>query len=183
MTTYIHNAETPYSIQMMPNEVSYMEKLISELPEDGKMVEWGSGGSTLHWLTLLKENQKLISIEHNKDWYEKVTDETQSKNNFRYIFVDVSNNFYNHGYGDITEENPFNVKKYVCPTDEIYDADIFLIDGIVRGACLATTLLNRRKKDSTILIHDYEHRQSSYNWITQFTRVNLVGETLAKIVK
>lgn len=168
---------------MMSNEVSYMETLISELPENGKMVEWGSGGSTVHWLDLLKENQKRISIEHNKEWYEKIHKEIHHKNNVEYIFVDVSNNLHNHGYGDIGEENTFNVKKYIYPTDEIYDADIFFIDGIVRGACLSTILLNRRKKDSTILIHDYKLRYNLYNWITQFTKVDIVGETLAKIVK
>jgi hypothetical protein len=180
MTTYI-DGNLLGSVQMMPDEITYVENLIRDLPIDGKMVEWGSGGSTVHWLNELKETQTLISIEHNSDWYNKVKNSIGEKNNFKYFFADTSSIHHDHGYGGVNEENPFNTASYVNPTSEIYDADLFFIDGIARGACLATVLLKRTKKDSIILIHDYELRKMAYNWITQFCTVKKVGETLVNV--
>lgn len=166
---------------MMPEEIIYVEKEISSLPESGLMVEWGSGGSTLHWLSKLKPTQNLISIEHNAEWYKQVAAAAVGYNNFKYYGHDVSSQYFQHVYGDASEENPFNTKSYVCPNKEIFDADIFFIDGIVRGACLAAVLLNRTKKNSKIFVHDYTFRVIAYDWITQFCQVNLIGTTMAEI--
>ena len=50
------------------------------------MLEWGSGGSTLEFSKSLK---KYYSVEHNKEWYEKVLSEikNQNLNNISYNFV------------------------------------------------------------------------------------------------
>ena len=180
MTTFITNNPLS-SIQMMPEEIDHLEKEISNLPGNGVMVEWGSGGSTLHWLSKLSSTQRLISIEHNRDWYRQVKEASSSYGNFVYHNADVASEHFVHNYGDASEENPFNTRQYVCPSYEIFDADIFFIDGIARGACLAAVLLNRTNKNSKILMHDYKHRYIAYDWITQFCKVKLIGSTLAEI--
>lgn len=182
MTTVI-DTNPLHSVQMMPEEITYIENEISNLPDNGLMVEWGSGGSTLQWLSKLKTTQNLISIEHNKDWYNQVASAATNYVNFKYYNVDISNQYFDHGYGDILEETPFNTKHYVCPTEDIYNADIFFIDGIARGACLAAILLNRTNKNSKIFLHDYTFRYTAYDWITQFCQVTLIGTTLAEISK
>ena len=53
-------------IYMNPGEISTIE---SYLKKDDIMLEWGAGGSTLHFSELVKEYH---SIEHDKKWYEKV---------------------------------------------------------------------------------------------------------------
>lgn len=169
------------SVQMMPDEIEYIENIIATLPDDGLMVEWGSGGSTLHWLSKLKPTQNLVSIEHSEGWYNQVAIAAAQYNNFVYFGQAVSSEYYDHVYGQPSEENPFNTKNYVCPDKLIYNADIYFIDGIVRGACLAALLLNRKKKNSRILFHDYEPRYSAYDWITQFCKVEIVGSTMASI--
>ena len=49
-------------IQMQPDEVEEITSRIKEMPDDGLMVEWGSGGSSIKWLETLTGNQKLTSI-------------------------------------------------------------------------------------------------------------------------
>lgn len=185
MTTYI-NYDELNGIQMMPDEVEFMVNVIKTMPKNGTFVEWGSGGSTCKWLETLSDSQKLITIEHNRGWYDKVS--TSINNYFNeetlkkllYIYAPEAIG-YAHGYGSIEEENPFGLWQYVYPNIKIKDADVFFIDGIGRGACLALILLTRTNKDSRIFIHDYTLRTAAYGWITQVCNVNIVGTTLAEI--
>lgn len=169
---------------MMPPEVEFIIKAIKEMPDNGLIVEWGSGGSTCKWLETISKKQRLISIEHNREWYEKVLNTVSS------TFPDIGDRFtlfykpeklqerYNHGYGDIAEENPFGMDEYVLPTPEISNANIFIVDGLARGACVAIATIIRKNKDSLILIHDYSPRVIAYNWISQLFDIEII-ETMA----
>lgn len=185
MTTYI-NYDQLDGIQMMPDEVDFMVSVINDMPSKGLMVEWGSGGSTCKWLETLSKDQKLITIEHNRGWYDRVS---ASINNYfdadiakkiEYIFS-PNEAGYNHGYGGIEEENPFGLWNYVLPTERVKNADVYLIDGIGRGVCLATVLLTRKNKTSRVFIHDFTLRLAAYNWIAQLCNVKIVGTTLAEL--
>jgi hypothetical protein len=41
------------------DEVEYLKDFLSKKPEDSKMVEWGSGGSTLMFLPFFEKGQLL----------------------------------------------------------------------------------------------------------------------------
>lgn len=174
------------SMLMMPEEADYVTNAIEQMPSDGLMVEWGSGGSTCLWLDKMNAQQKLITIEHHKEWFDLVSDSVVSHftssifNRFKFFYAPEAIG-YLHGYGSIDEENPFGVSKYVSPSPEIFDADVFFIDGIARGACLASVLLNRTNKDSRVLLHDFTPRIEAYGWISQFCDVKNVGSTLAEL--
>ena len=64
------------------------EKLLitKHFSPDKVMLEWGSGGSTIEFSPKLK---KYYSIEHNKEWYENVSNEISSLNysNVNYNFI------------------------------------------------------------------------------------------------
>jgi hypothetical protein len=166
-------------ILMYDEEVDCIVNFIKSMPENGLIVEWGCGGSTLKWLETLSENQKLISIEHNTDWYNKVY------NAVKINFPDFGNRFtffhktpqgsYSHGYGSPSEENPFGLAKYISPADYIYDADVYLVDGIARSTTALSIFLKRRKKNSVVLIHDFSWRLEWYNIVSQFCNVEIVG--------
>jgi len=49
------------------------------------MLEWGSGGSTIEFSPHVK---KYYSIEHNKEWYEKVNNEVNTTN-LRIILISL----------------------------------------------------------------------------------------------
>ena len=178
-------------IQMRQDEIDYVVDQIQKMPSDGLMVEWGCGGSTCKWIESLGENQKLISVDHNESWYNRVTRAVKAH------FGDVSDKFsfyhipeqfgFEHGYGHFIEEHPFGTDNYLLPPDSRwFDADIFFIDGIARAACALVTLLKHTKKNPVIFIHDYVGREDWYSWASQFYDVEIVADleknsTLARL--
>lgn len=123
-----------------------------------KMVEWGSGGSTLYFLQHL-DGKHLTSIEHNPDWYKKIKAYITSKNHDyrllvgRHIGVNASP----------FEENPSGLSEYV--SNIVPDADTVLIDGVARSTCLMMSYIKYPK--ANIFLHDanrnwYEHAIQLY---------------------
>lgn len=174
-------------IQLGTKDIEYMENLIkNDLPKYALMVEWGSGGSTCKWLDTLDTNQKLISIEHNESWHMRVKRAISNHfgdletDKFEYFHIPEEYGF-EHGYGNVIEEHPVGTREYINPRADIFDADIFFIDGIARAACLMNVLLHRTNKNAAIFIHDYVGREQWYDWAAQFCRVEIVGDTLARL--
>lgn len=182
-----------------PNEIEYFTQFMGNKAPDTKMVEWGSGGSTLMFLPYF-ETGSFISIEHNKEWYEKVNHAIElipwSKkiiDNFTYCWRppsyegnQIDLRFY--GYGVPYEENPCFAADYINPEYsglDIFDADVFFVDGICRGAILATIYSRSTNPDAVVFIHDYygdEKREPWYNWASGlYKRVEKVGSTLARL--
>ena len=176
-------------VQMIELDVNIICDIIKNMPENGLMVEWGSGGSTCKWIDTLTANQKLISIEHNENWYNRVKRAISSEwgdvsNKFTYHHIPEKN--IEHGYGNLMEEHPCGTDEYIHPNDSIWDADVYLVDGIARATCLMTILYKKNKKDSVILIHDYVGRENWYSWVIQFFEVEVYNDkhrhsTLAKL--
>lgn len=161
-------------IQMIQFEVDYVSNLIKNMPQDGLMVEWGSGGSTCKWIDSLSNNQKLVTIEHNPQWYNRVS--RAIKSHFgdvteKFTFHFIPEKFIEHGYGSLIEEHPCGTDKYINPDEKIWDADIFFIDGIARATCAMMVLLKKRKNKPIIMIHDYVGREDWYSWAVQFYNV------------
>jgi hypothetical protein len=158
-------------IQMYQPEIDEVVARICEMPDDGLMVEWGSGGSTIKWLETMQGNQKLITIEHNPDWHMRVrgylNTRADLKQRANYIFKGELYG-YQHGYASVLEEHPHGLDDYLLPTPEIANADIFFIDGIGRATCSLLVKFISTKADPVIYIHDYYGREQWYTWATQF---------------
>lgn len=178
-------------VQMNQDEIDYVQKCIREMPENGTMVEWGSGGSTCAWIEALSGSQSLISVEHTETWYYRVTRAIKAhfgdvSDRFKFYHIEEQHGFQ-HGYGNPIEEHPLGTDNYLLPPDERWwNADIFFIDGIARATCALVTLLKHTKKDPVIFIHDYDGRQNWYSWASQFFDVEIVGDqskgsTLARL--
>lgn len=164
---------------MVQYDADQICNIIKNMPEDGLMVEWGSGGSTCRWLETLTNNQKLITIEHNENWYNRVTRAISTEFgdvSNKFTFYHISEKYIEHGYGSIIEEHPCGTDQYLNPDEKIWDADVFFIDGIARAACLLTVLFKRKKPDSVIMIHDYVGREYWYSWAAQYCDVTTFTE-------
>lgn len=181
MTTPANYGEILTEVQMNGDEIDYVVDCIKAMPADGLMVEWGCGGSTCKWIETLSNQQKLITVEHNESWYDRVTRAIRNE------FGDVSDKFtfkhigeqygVEHGYATPTEEHPIGCDNYINPdVPGIWDADIFYIDGIARAATALVVLLKHTKKDPVIFIHDYVRREAWYDWATQFFDKEVVGK-------
>lgn len=186
MTVPVSYGNVITEVQMQQDEIDYMVSMIQSLPENGKMVEWGCGGSTCKWLDNLKPTQKLFTIEHNEGWYNRVNRAVKNHfgtlENFEFVHIPEQHGL-EHGYASIIEEHPFGCKDYINPSDKIWDSDIFFIDGIARAACAMTVLLKSTKPDAAIYIHDHAGREIWYEWATQFYRLEPIGTTLVRLHK
>lgn len=179
-----------------PDEIEYFKDFMSKKPDGTKMVEWGSGGSTTMFLPYF-ETGEFISVEHNAEWFDKVATELTtgvytktSMSNFTYVLARPKIDIRFYGYGIPHEENPCFAADYINPVGELFqvwDADIYFVDGICRGPILAT--IHRKRRDDeklpTIFIHDYfgpEAREPWYEWAAKmYGSVEQVGSTLARI--
>lgn len=182
-----------------PDEIEYLSEVLATMPEGTRMVEWGSGGSTLLFLPYF-ETGKLTSIEHNPEWFDKVSKEACAGeysavclSNFTYCLIRptymagvVDPRFY--GYGVPMEENPCFAASYINPESggtRIWDADIYFVDGICRGAILSTILQHAENRYAEVYVHDYygpENREGWYNWASSmYKSIEKVGSTLARL--
>lgn len=185
-----------------PDEITFFEQFLANKAPGSEMVEWGSGGSTTMFVKYFQTG-RLVSIEHNAEWYKKVSEEMvyggeyprECLDNFSYRFrpptfeaqpIDIR--FY--GYGVPYEENPCFASTYIDPTSDVFcpniwHSDIYFVDGICRGAVLATIHAKAKRRDAAIFIHDYfgpEKRVPWYNWASNlYTDVKQVGSTLARL--
>lgn len=186
-----------------PDEIEYLKDFMAKKADGTKLVEWGSGGSTAMFLPYF-ETGEFISIEHNEEWFQKVIEEITTggytdvaKKNFTYVLAKPKVDIRFYGYGVPHEENPCFAMDYIAPKSDgfnVWDADIFFVDGICRGPILSTLRNNAKVLwdateeewiGPTVFIHDYfgpENREPWYEWAAQmYTSVEKVGSTLARL--
>ena len=190
-----------------PDEIEYLRDFMSSKPDGTKLVEWGSGGSTVMFLPYF-ETGEFVSIEHNEEWFNKVVEEITTGGyspaavaNFTYVLARPKVDIRFYGYGIPHEENPCFAVDYINPRGEtvsIWDADVYFVDGICRGPILSMIRHKRGtemcwddidqkwiKKPPTVFIHDYfgpEQREPWYEWAAQmYASVEKVGSTLARL--
>ena len=167
-------------VQMVQSEMDIIAQSVKDMPLSGTMVEWGSGGSTLKWLETMTDNQKLISIEHNPDWFRKVHTAVCKEYDIwpeGFTYLERPEQYIQHGYGSLIEEHPMGCAGYINPKGhDVWNADVYLIDGIARAACLLTVLAKHRKLNPVIYIHDYVGREEWYDWATQYFDVEYFTE-------
>lgn len=97
--------------------------------KDKEVFEWGSGSSSIFWSTRAKS---VISIEHNPDWYKKIS--RQRRSNMK-IYL---------------KENKFEYIKSIGLTGKKFD--IIVIDGEYRTDCCKLTLKKYLKKHGIIIL-------------------------------
>lgn len=185
-----------------PDEIKYFEQFLGNKNPGTTMTEWGSGGSTAMFVKYF-DTGRLTSIEHNEEWYNKVGEEIVIGDTYRrecvenlvYLYkppmyeghkIDIR--FY--GYGIPFEENPCFASTYIDPSADvmatgIWDSDVYFVDGICRGAVLATIQAKAKNRNAAVFVHDYyghEKRVPWYQWASSLYRdVQQVGSTLARL--
>ena len=122
-----------------------------------KYLEFGMGGSTLLAINTLSI-EKIVSIEHNKSWFKKVTQFKNIKNELgKRLFLE----YIELGPLKLNQTFGHNVKNYTNYSKLIFqkyenDYDFVFIDGIFRVACVLQTILNC-KNDIKIMVHDINY--------------------------
>jgi predicted O-methyltransferase YrrM len=128
--------------------------------------EYGGGGSTLFFA---KRVSKIVTVEHNKEWFEVIRNEikkSQLKNWQGFLQMAENGDFANKSINDpsayVSDDaafNGFNFKKYVTIIDkfEDYSFDVVLVDGRARTSCLSHAL-QKVKPQGGLLVLDNSDR-------------------------
>lgn len=119
--------------------------LFSLLKPEMEVLEWGSGSSTR---AIAKRVSTIVSIEHDRKWFDKVLAQNLP-NNVQYHFV-PRNREERRGH-DGTYEDYYDYIKF--PTMLAKRYDIIFVDGRARVEC-ARQAIDLLKGEGSILIHD-----------------------------
>jgi hypothetical protein len=132
--------------------IDFISKWIAE-KEDIQVFEYGSGGSTLYWLT---NGCEVISIEHDASWYKKIREMIPESLKADYRLIEplycgsTPEKFFT------TDEalKKYSFQSYVTVIDEFPDAyfDIVLVDGRSRPFCIQYAV--SKVKEGGMLILD-----------------------------
>jgi predicted O-methyltransferase YrrM len=114
--------------------------IINNLPPGGRMLEWGSGYSTLWFRERLRIDQSLHSIEHDPQWAENI-------DNVELVPLEIP---IGCKEAEDTSLDP-HWSKYVEAPRGAYD--VILIDGILRNECLRKAQL-LLKRSGRVFLHD-----------------------------
>lgn len=169
---------------LFPDEWPIILDLALSLPPNSKIVEWGSGGSTIAFSRNIRPDQKLVSIEHDRAWYDKVLDKLASdmSKNWEYHFKPDLGVIGSRIPESVEAEIPIGFDEYILPTESLLDADMFFIDGMSRCAIAVMLLAKAKNRNAVILIHDYLRRAIYYNWaIRLFPRSERVGTSMIRL--
>jgi hypothetical protein len=104
--------------------------------------EYGSGFSTLYYAKLVR---KIVSVECDRDWYEKI--QSQLPGNASLIYCGL--------------DKPEEYVKSIDNTNEVYD--VIIVDGRERVKCLENAV--QHLSDEGIIILDDSNRQKYINGI------------------
>lgn len=141
-----------------------------------KVFEYGSGGSTLYFL---KKGAKTYSVEHNYEWFQKVQNtiqEKQQSDRWQGYFIAaesrtdstaLSAENPSHYYSDDKNFLDKTFKGYVSCIDQFDDLyfDLILIDGRARPSCILHSISKVKKNgllviDNSERLYYYEQTQS-----------------------
>jgi hypothetical protein len=105
-----------------------------------RVFEWGSGASTL-FFSSLPSVEKLVSIEHNQEWYDKTKDKLPSWVEYKLIpyengEIGPDKSEPSHYKSGSTELGKVNFKNYASVIDQYALFDLILIDGVARPSCI-----------------------------------------------
>jgi hypothetical protein len=137
----------------------HLEIILGALPENGTLLEIGSGWSTVWFAERLTENQRLVSVEHDKGWWERIL--PMIVKNKRVDLLLHPPLFPLGPRGTPIRENPAGLSDYIHAFP-YQDADVVLIDGVARGPCFVAALFSA-ESGTNVFVHDAE-RQDWYAW-------------------
>ena len=159
---------------------------LNTLPLQSKIVfEWGSGGSTLFWLN---KGANVVSIEHDRQWYDKMKLILPKTANIDYKLIEPEAVHKAELYStDASDPNGYissnskewMYKNYVSIIDQFENDyfDIILIDGRARPSCIKHAV--KKIKEGGILILDNSDRDyylsKTDKYVSEFKKKTYIG--------
>lgn len=159
----------------MPLDVCeyFKEKLMIS----NKYLEFGSGGSTVLASKYIKGS--IISIESDKEWYEKLKQYLGNNDKVHLHLVDLycKPNTWGHPTAECPIENK-RLYSNIVKSLNIEDVDLVLIDGRFRAAC-ALQIHSLISENTVVLFDDFNDRIEHYGIVLDYYDiVHSVGRML-----
>ena len=155
---------------LSPSSVRFLR---TYLTKEMNGLEFGSGISTLFIAPKVKQ---LISVEHNKQWYQLISERFKNEGianvDYRFIAQNDSNQFSDKSF-EMTEKMGFEVRRdyanYYMTVDSISDnsLDFLLVDGRARPECLYYAF-PKMKKNGLIILDNSEREH--YKIVFEFMK-------------
>ncbi|MFX1569667.1 MAG: hypothetical protein ACFFCV_15005 [Promethearchaeota archaeon] len=155
--------------------------LDNNLRSDMILFEYGSGLSTLYFS---QKVNKIVSIEHDKEWYNKIHDELKDKiPNLEYFLIEpehletvfqkkVKKIYQSHLHQDL------HFTKYVQSIDKYPDEhfDLIFVDGRARLGCILHSI-NKIKPGGYIILDnsDAKRYKAAQSILKNFTKIKFYG--------
>jgi SAM-dependent methyltransferase len=134
--------------------ITEIETYIQKLGYLPTVFEYGSGASTI-WLA--KRAKKVISIEHDRRWFDNLKNKLANVHNVELIFVPPDKNTSESKYRSQKAKN-VTFKSYVTKISECNQTfDVIIVDGRSREACLEEC--RAFLKPNGIIIFDNSNRK------------------------
>lgn len=144
--------------------ISHLERLLNPSMQ---VFEYGSGGSTLYWSRRI---ERLVSIEHDKQWGEIVKAQIISNNIYNVAFfliepspdIEFSKKQFDHPNDYISSDPSYtgkNFENYVKKIEDYPDNsfDIIVVDGRARPSCILHSM--QKLKNHGFLVVDNTERK------------------------
>lgn len=129
---------------------SQRKLIIKNLNLHDVMLEWGSGGSTLEFSNFVDQ---YYSIEHDEEWYDKVTNELN--NNVKIYLVKPNKKKWKKPVKRKQFKDYIKYVHQIVKENRILKFDKVLIDGRARVYC-TEEILTYLHDDSLIFVHDWQ---------------------------
>lgn len=139
----------------------------SYLKKDYTFLEYGAGGSTLHFSKFVN---KYISIEHDKNWIDKISSANLLSKNTTIYYCPSNNTSLKLPVWSGSYEDFYNYINYVDNID-IKKYDVILIDGRARQYC-AKKLLSYIDNNSIVFVHDFFERKRYHSILNYYTLID-----------
>ena len=126
------------------------ERILKLITPGCRVLEWGSGGSTLWLADRLPLGANLTSIDHDATWHEKTKQRIGTRPNVELLLRPPSGILGRNATEE--EEDPKHLSDYIHVVDG-RTFDIILVDGVARVNCMqrARELLS---EDGVVVLHD-----------------------------
>ena len=148
------------SIMMDPSSVKMLCGLLTPTT---RVLEWGSGGSTVFFSQFV---ESWDSIEHNSQWYKEMGGYTASMANVRMYTAP-------HSWNGNDDGTYAEFKDYVeLPAKWERQFDVVLVDGRARVPCARSAIYNSLlEPNGIVVVHDWERVQYKVLLLDQFRLV------------
>lgn len=168
------NHEEQFLKQKMPWLTFDSIDVLNALPLSSKKVfEWGSGGSTLFWLN---KGADVVSIEHDRKWYEMMKTILPNTENITYMLIEPEESDMGSILTDpsdpdcylSSDSNKHSYYKYASIIDQYENNyfDVVLVDGRARPSCLKHAV--NKIKTGGLLILDNSDRDYYLNKTSRY---------------